>query len=328
LEHSKLQIAPLIASIQTDEEFKSLASKIFLHQLQRNSPYKKYISLLNRNEEFSLNTPQFLPIELFKSLQISCESAHDVVFKSSGTTAQGERSAHFVHDKTLYEELALAHFEEKYGSLNDWVVLALLPSYLENGDSSLVFMVEHFIQNAKEGSGFMLHQPELLKNELERLRNVKQKTLLIGVSFALLDFVDNITFPFEELTVMETGGMKGRRKELTRAELHAALHLGFPNANIHSEYGMTELLSQAYSKDGKWFSPPRWMKAFTTEISDPFHVLGTKQRGLLAFVDLANYHSCSFIQTRDIGVVNEQGLFTVEGRLDKSDLRGCNLLYT
>jgi hypothetical protein len=328
LEHSKLQIAPLIASIQTDEEFESLASEIFLHQVERNNPFKKYITLIKQNKAFSLNHPHFLPIELFKSLHITCESTHDLAFKSSGTTVEGERSSHFVHDKTLYEDLAMAHFEEKYGSLNDWVVLALLPSYLENGDSSLVFMVEHFIQHAKEGSGFMLHQPESLKSELERLRGLKQKTLLIGVSFALLDFVEHSTFSFEELIVMETGGMKGRRKELTRAELHAALRLGFPNAGIHSEYGMTELLSQAYSSDGKWFSPPRWMKAFTTEISDPFHVLHPGQRGLLAFIDLANYHSCSFIQTRDIGVVNDQGLFTVEGRLDKSDLRGCNLLYT
>ncbi len=160
------------------------------------------------------------------------------------------------------------------------------------------------------------------------LKARNQKTLLIGVSFALLDYCENGTFNFDGLTVMETGGMKGRRKELTRVELHDALQKGFPTSHIHSEYGMTELLSQAYSSDGKWFSPAPWMRAFTTDISDPFLILPPGQRGLLAFIDLANYHSCSFIQTRDIGIINEEGLFTVEGRLDKSDLRGCNLLYT
>ena len=328
MEHSKLQIAHLIQSIHSDEEFELLASEIFDHQVQRNTPFKKYTSLTNQHKSFSLNRLSFLPIELFKSHIITTTNSHDIAFKSSGTTAEGERSTHFVHDQTLYEHLAVAHFEEKYGSLNEWVILALLPSYLENGESSLVFMVERFVQKAKKGSGFMLTQPKTLKSELERLRSLKQKTLLIGVSFALLDFAEDNAIHFAELTVMETGGMKGRRKELTRNELHEALRHGFPDSEIHSEYGMTELLSQAYSSDGKWFSPPRWMKAFTTEISDPFNTLDAGQRGLLAFVDLANYHSCSFIQTRDIGVVTDQGLFTVEGRLDKSDLRGCNLLYT
>lgn len=328
MEYSKLQIAHLIQSIESDEQFESLASEVFKHQFQRNAPFKKYITLINQQQEFSLKSPFFLPIELFKSHEISCTKEHDLIFKSSGTTDLIERSTHYVHDKALYENLAVAHFEEKYGPLTEWVILALLPSYLENGDSSLVFMAEHFIQRAKKESGFMLHRTKLLKEQLEKLKSSGQKTLLIGVSFALVDFAEKSSINFEGLTIMETGGMKGRRKELTRPELHAALQSGFPNSQIHSEYGMTELLSQAYSADGKWFSPPRWMKAVTTEISDPFKILNPDQRGLLAFVDLANYHSCSFIQTRDIGTVNHKGLFTVEGRLDKSDLRGCNLLYT
>ena len=326
--HSKLQIAHLIKAIGSDEDFEALASKSFEHQYKRNNPFKTYIDLIGKSTTPEAKSPTFLPVELFKTHDIRCNELNDLLFLSSGTTAARERSKHFVHDKLLYKELATAHFEEKYGPLEDWVILALLPSYLENGESSLVFMVDAFITTAHKNSKHLLYKPEALLDEFDHLRKSNQKTLLIGVSYALLDFCEKQSIAFPELVVMETGGMKGRRKELTRSELHDALQKGFPNSEIHSEYGMTELLSQAYSRDGKWFSPPKWMKAFTTEVSDPFKILQPNQRGLLAFIDLAGFHSCSFIQTKDIGVVNDQGIFTVEGRLDKSDLRGCNLLYT
>ena len=326
--HSKLQIAHLLKAIGSDEDFETLASKSFEHQYKRNKSFKTYIDLIGKSTASAAGSPAFLPVELFKTHDVRCNELNDLLFLSSGTSAASERAKHFVHDKFLYKDLATAHFEEKYGPLEDWVILALLPSYIENGESSLVLMADGFIKTAHKNSKFLLHKPEALLEEFNHLRKSNQKTLLIGVSYALLDFCEKHPISFPELVVMETGGMKGRRKELTRSELHDALKLGFPSSEIHSEYGMTELLSQAYSSDGKWFSPPRWMKVFTTEVSDPFKILGPNQRGLLAFIDLANYHSCSFIQTRDIGVVNDQGIFTVEGRLDKSDLRGCNLLYT
>ena len=250
-----------------------------------------------------------------------------MIFKSSGTTGQ-TRSTHFVANQEWYRKVSQQHFESLYGKLDEWVVLALLPSYQENGESSLVFMAEHFIDQALDESGFVLHQPQQLIERLTTLQQRKQKTLLIGVSYALLDFADCQDIDFPELTIMETGGMKGRREELTREQLHSAIRKGFPSSAINSEYGMTELLSQAYSLDGSWFTPPPWMKAYIREISDPLNTLPDGRRGLLAFVDLANLDSCAFIQTKDIGVVNEHGQFKVEGRLDHSDLRGCNLLYT
>ena len=189
-------------------------------------------------------------------------------------------------------------------------------------------MVESFIQKATPNSKFVGFDLEALHQTLNELATSEAKILLIGVSYALLDFCELHSVSISNLTIMETGGMKGRRAELTRKELHTELKKGFPQSEIHSEYGMTELLSQAYSQDGTWFNPPKWMKAVAADISDPFQKRDADGRGLLAFLDLANYYSCSFIQTRDIGIVNKKGQFSVEGRSDNSDLRGCNLLYT
>lgn len=290
-----------------------------------------YAEFLHRIDRQSLpegEPPPFLPIELFKHYRVATESTHELVFKSSGTTGL-QRAEHYIHDAELYRTLARQAFERRYGSLNDWVVLAFLPSYVEQGDSSLVFMVNEFIRaSGNEASNFVLHRSGKLSAMLSALASRKIKTLLIGVSYALLDQAEHQAIDFPELIVMETGGMKGRRQELTREELHAALKKGFPTSDIHSEYGMTELLSQAYSLDGQWFQPAPWMRCYITEVSDPARILPPGARGLLAFADLANVYSCSFIQTRDIGMVNATGQFTVEGRLDNSDMRGCNLLYT
>lgn len=317
-----------MVSIDSDEAFAEMSKEIFAHQLEYNAVYQEFVQRIGRKSAAHDFQPPFLPIELFKHHRVSTQPTEDIIFQSSGTTGQ-QRSQHPVYDTALYKTLSQQAFERLYGPLTDWVVLALLPSYLETGDSSLVFMVDSFIQaSGHKESGFMLHQPETLKAALDQLRQRSQKTLLIGVSYALLDFAEQQSIDFPELCVMETGGMKGRRQELTREELHNALRSGFPSSPIHSEYGMTELLSQAYSQDGTWFQPPPWMRVYTTEISDPDRILPPNARGLLAFADLANVHSCAFLQTRDIGVVDERGLFTVEGRLDNSDIRGCNLLYT
>lgn len=325
--NSKVTIIDRIASVTSDEDFAALASEAFEFQLKNNVPYGRFVQDVYRAEHLDLNTPPFLPIELFKHLRLSCSPHQEASFMSSGTSGI-ERSTHHVHDLSLYDALSTSHFEGLYGPLNEQVVLALLPSYIENGDSSLVYMVDRFIAKADPRSCFLLGQPEQLTETLLALKQEKKATVLFGVSYALLDTAEQVVVDFPELIVMETGGMKGRREEMTRSELHRAIKKGFPSSQIHSEYGMTELLSQGYMRDGHSFTPPLWMRAYTTEISDPLRILEPGKRGLLAFIDLANYHSCSFIQTQDIGIVKEDGTFSVEGRLDHSDLRGCNLLYT
>lgn len=324
----KVLIANRIFSLSTDDQFESLAKEVFQYQSEANAVYREFVQRLQPASPLRSGPPPFLPIELFKHYRVSCHATETAVFKSSGTTGT-TRSRHYVYDTELYATLSVRHFESLYGPLSEWAVLALLPSYIENGESSLVFMADRFIKaSGHPASAFVLHQPETLFSTLQHLAETHTKTLLLGVSYALLDFAETHVISFPGLVVMETGGMKGRRHELTREELHAALKRGFPDTPIHSEYGMTELLSQAYSADGTWFRPPPWMKCFVTEVSDPLNVLPPGKRGLLAFIDLANIHSCAFVQTRDIGSVDNQGRFTVEGRLDNSDIRGCNLMYT
>lgn len=321
---SKLQIAAQILNLHSEADFTAFAESVFKYQIVNNTVYREFVENIGHSH---FDQPAFLPIELFKSRIVSCHDKSSIDFKSSGTTAEG-RSTHFVFDAALYEKLSKAHFESIYGSLDKYTILALLPSYLENGESSLVYMVDHFMQHAQAGSEFVLHKPTLLAEKLKILAAEKKPTILFGVSYALLDFAESYSIRFPELVIMETGGMKGRRKELTREQLHQEIKKGFPASAIHSEYGMTELLSQGYCSDGEWFRPPFWMRAFAIDISDPFEILKPERRGLLAFIDLANYHSCAFVQTKDIGIVLPDGRFKVEGRLDHSDLRGCNLLYT
>lgn len=304
-----------------------MAKDCFEHQLKNNGPYRDFVQSIHPELGFDIKRPPFLPIELFKHHRVSCESSEEATFRSSGTTGIA-RSEHHVYDLSLYEELSVSHFEQVYGPLEQLHILALLPSYLENGDSSLVFMVDRFIARALPGSSFMLDRFDTMADQLRQIQQSNTPTLLIGVSYALLDLAAKTTMEIPSLTIMETGGMKGRRKEMTRNELHAELNSSFPMSSIHSEYGMTELLSQAYLGNDGVFHPAPWMKAYAVDISDPLNTLPAGQRGCLAFVDLANHHSCSFIQTQDIGIVNADGSFVVEGRLDRSDLRGCNLLYT
>ncbi|MEZ4720950.1 MAG: acyl transferase [Flavobacteriales bacterium] len=323
---SNVHDAALIASINTDAEFDSLAKRLFDFQKEQNTVFHSYLQHISAGRSNGL---PFLPIEAFKHEKVVCSDEYEIVFRSSGTTNSQHRSSHYVANAALYSSLSKTAFERLFGPLSDWTILALLPSYVEQGESSLVFMVHEFLSASQNpNSTFVDFDLDKLREHLMELKTIGAKTLLIGVSYALLDFAQLHAIDWHNLHVMETGGMKGRKKELTRSELHFALKQGFPSSPIHSEYGMTELLSQAYSLNEGWFIPPPWMKAKATDISDPLRQLGPGERGALAFIDLANVHSCCFIQTRDIGVVNDKGFFTVEGRIDQSDLRGCNLLYT
>ena len=247
-------------------------------------------------------------------------------FSSSATSGQGT-SKHFVQDISLYQKSFRKGFALQYGEVKQWAILALLPSYLEREGSSLVYMMDDLIgQSNHPASGFYLNDFQALKQQLGELEKAKQPTLLLGVSFALLDFAEQFPMRVEHTIVMETGGMKGRRKELVREELHACLQKGFGVETIHSEYGMTELLSQAYSKGNGVFNCPPWMKVSARDINDPLSPAAAGKIGRLNIIDLANQESCAFIATDDLGRVYPDGSFEVLGRLDASDIRGCNLM--
>ena len=250
----------------------------------------------------------------------------EIIFTSSGTTGS-VASKHYVTDLNLYEQSYLKGFESSYGPIDAYCVLALLPSYLERDGSSLIYMVNDLIDKSKHPySGFFLSDLPKLESVLRELETQKQKTLLIGVSFALLDFAETFKLELEHTIVMETGGMKGRRKELIRKELHEQLKRGFCLQHIHSEYGMTELLSQAYSLGDSLFECPPWMKILVRDTEDPLSLLPKGKTGGINVIDLANVNSCSFIATQDLGKLYESGKFEVLGRFDHSDIRGCNLM--
>lgn len=313
----------------TAENFTSIALEVFKYQAQVCEPYMQYLSYLKIDIDTidSLEKIPFLPIQFFKTHQIITEkTSAEAIFLSSGTTGQ-HQSKHFVTDLSIYESSFLMAFEQFYGAVEDYVVLALLPSYLEREGSSLIYMVNHLIKQSKHSkSGFYLHNLSELAKEIKSLETNGIKTILIGVSFALLDFVEKFPMQLKHTIVMETGGMKGKRKEMIREELHEILRAGFGVDQIHSEYGMTELLSQAYFTDLQKFVPPAWMKVLIRDTEDALAILPNKKSGAINVIDLANINSCAFIATQDLGKVNEDGSFEVLGRFDNSDIRGCNLL--
>jgi len=318
-----------IFSIQTEEEFQDIALRIFRFQAENNAVYKEYLFHLGiKTAEISkIHQIPFLPIEFFKTHQIICNERNvEKTFSSSGTTGQ-LRSNHYVSDISVYEKSFLEGFKLFYGTPEDYCIIALLPSYLENESSSLVYMADYLIKKSKNKfSGFYLNSLDELPLKLKTLESLNQKTILLGVSYALLDLAERFPAKLSHTVIMETGGMKGRRKELTKKELHQALCLGLGVNTVHSEYGMTELLSQAYSKaDGKFFTPP-WMKVLIRDTYDPFTFLESGKSGGINIIDLANIYSCSFIETKDLGKINPDGSFEVLGRFDYSDIRGCNLL--
>ena len=275
----------------------------------------------------------FLPVELFKMHRVVCGNWTPEITFSSSTTTGGTPSLHHVQSKAHYESVYIQGFEQQYGAIKDWTVLALLPSYLERSGSSLLMMAEGMIERSRDTrSGFYLYNHGKLLERLRELGAEKKPTLLLGVTFALLDFADFLgdqSLDFPELRVMETGGMKGRKKEMIRAEVHAYLRSAFLTSAIDSEYGMTELMSQAYMKDSGVFVSPDWMRVYTRDVADPLSAPRQNgSRGALNVIDLANVNSCAFLALADQGQVLENGTFEVYGRLDHSELRGCNLMIT
>jgi phenylacetate-coenzyme A ligase PaaK-like adenylate-forming protein len=307
--------------------FNQKAIEIFNFQYNNNSVYSQYCKLINVKAKSikKIKDIPFLPIQFFKNYTVSSYNKHTHSFKSSGTG--GKRSVHHIKDINIYIESFTQCFEENFGSINNTVFLGLLPSYIEQGNSSLIYMVDYLIQksNRKE-SGFYLNDYKKLYDLILKLEKSEKKIILIGVSYALLDFIDNFSLKTKNLVIIETGGMKGRRKEITREELHDKLKRGFNSNNIKSEYGMTELLSQAYSNTNGIFKSPPWLKILVREINDPLYVK-SHGKGALNFIDLANVNSCSFIASDDIGEVYRDSSFKVLGRLSNSEIRGCNLMF-
>jgi len=317
-----------VFSLQSGQ-FEEFALKTFRFQAANCAVYRDFIAALGKNPEkvHSLAEIPFLPIEFFKNKTIIAEGFEpQITFTSSGTTGM-QQSKHHVAALDWYVQSFLTAFTESYGNPNELTILALLPAYQEREGSSLIYMVDELLKRSgKPQSGYVLNDTEALYNTLLALKAANEPTLLIGVTYALLDFVETHQIEFPELIVMETGGMKGRRKEMIREELHSQLCKGFGVSKIHSEYGMTELLSQGYSKGDGIFTTPSWMKILIRDTNDPFSFQTFGRTGGINVIDLANQLSCSFIATQDLGKVYEDGTFEVLGRFDNSDIRGCNLL--
>jgi phenylacetate-coenzyme A ligase PaaK-like adenylate-forming protein len=318
-----------IFEIKNEKEFETLCFQVFSLQFRYNSLYGRFCRLLNKTPESinSISDIPFLPVDFFKHYKIlTAKEDYEITFSSSSTTGTGQ-SFHYVKDLKLYEQSFFQGFNLFYGKPEDYVILALLPSYLEREGSSLVYMAEKLINASQsERSGFFLNDLLKLKETVNSLKASGKKVLVLGVTYALLDFAEQFPGALENVTIMETGGMKGRRKEMIREEVHAELKKAFGVDAIHSEYGMTELLSQAYSKGDGIFQCPPWMRILTREINDPFSRQKKGQTGGADIIDLANIYSCSFLSTSDLAKVNENGTFEILGRFDNSDLRGCNLL--
>ena len=318
-----------IFNISNASQFQELALEVFQFQFEHNPTYRSFCDLLyiHPSDVKRVEDIPFLPIEFFKTRDIrSTDAPIQTTFTSSGTTGS-ITSKHHVSDLNLYEKSFKTAFIMQYGAIEDYVVLALLPSYLERTGSSLVYMVDALIKQSNHiDSGFYLKDHFALSEKLQALNEAGTKVLLIGVSFALLDLIENNSFSLKNTIVMETGGMKGRRKEIIREELHDLLRQGFGISHIHSEYGMTELLSQAYSKGDGLFHCPPWMKVFSRDTEDALSLHLDTRTGGLNIIDLANIDSCAFIATQDLGQVYPNGTFTVAGRFDHSDIRGCNLM--
>ncbi|MCS6820330.1 MAG: acyl transferase [Microscillaceae bacterium] len=326
IKHFKQQLFSL-----STQEFEAKALQLFHFQATYNTTYREYLRLIRRdNLALVQSTEQipFLPIQLFKTFRIETENTPEMlIFESSGTTGQTP-SRHYLKDINFYQKISQHIFEQFYGSLQDWIILALLPSYLERGNSSLVFMVKHFIEQTQNPhSGFYLNNMQELAQKLTFLeKNTSKKILLLGVTFALLAFAQEFAMPLQRTLIMETGGMKGRQPELTRSEVHDFLRRAFQVADIHSEYGMTELLSQAYSQGQEIFTCPPTMQILLGDKYDVFDVSRSRKRGIIHVIDLANADSCAFIATQDIGEQVGFNQFKVLGRNNQAEIRGCNLM--
>jgi len=318
-----------IFNISNREQFNDITLQAFRYQAIKNPIYSQYLRYLDTkvNKISEISEIPFLPIDFFKTHKvITNDIGYKKIFYSSGTT-NSIRSKHYISDLSIYETSFVKTFEYFYGDIANYCILALLPTYLENESSSLVYMADYMIKKSKnEHSGFYLNNTDDLVKKLHNLNKTNTPIILLGVSYALLNLAENYPMQLKNTIIMETGGMKGQRKELTRQELHNIFCKQFGVQNIHSEYGMTELLSQAYSKGyGKFFTPP-WMKIIIRDSYDPFTFMTNNKSGAINIIDLANINSCSFIETKDLGKINSDNSFEVLGRFDNSDIRGCNLL--
>lgn len=316
-------------SISSTMDFESLAMEAFTYQVENVAVYQSFCRNLGIDLKQIKKPDQipFLPVEFFKNHRLIADGkSSQLLFTSSGTTGTGN-SSHFVASKDIYDASLLNGFRYYYGNPSHYCFLGLLPSYLERKESSIIYMVSRLMElSSHKDNGFYLNNLEDLFLKLKMLEEQGQKTLLIGVSFALLDFAEKYPIPLKHTILMETGGMKGRRKELIRSELHNILKEAFTLDCIHSEYGMTELLSQAYSTGDGIYTAPPWMKIMVRDIYDPFRYVEEGKNGGINVIDLANIYSCSFIETKDVGKLYSDGTFEISGRFDFSDTRGCNLL--
>ncbi len=318
-----------IFTISNQKQFEKIALKVFRFQYENNLVYRTFCDYLKTDPQKvkSLEQIPFLPIQFFKSHPVVSNSdPAQITFTSSGTTGM-ITSKHIVTDVSLYEESYRKGFSQFYGNIEDYAVLALLPSYLERDGSSLIYMVEDLIKLSNHPeSGFYLHNHEELTQKLIELDKSGQNTILIGVTYALLDLIEKNSFKLQNTIIMETGGMKGKRKEMIREELHNQLCDGFGVSAIHSEYGMTELLSQAYSLGEGIFECPSWIQILVRDTEDALTYVKEGKTGGINVIDLANINSCSFIATQDLGKKYPNNSFEVLGRFDNSDIRGCNLM--
>lgn len=326
----KTRLRENIFSIVDNTEFSGIALEILTYQYEKNPLYRSFMKYLGKSpwDLKSINEIPFMPIEFFRNHPVITGAVQiETIFESSGTTGSNT-AKHFVRDLRLYEESFLTGFRGFYGDPRNYIIAALLPSYTERAGSSLVYMVEKLIaETGHPLSGFYKDNFEELISNIQDKKHGKRKVLLIGVTFALLDLAEKYTPDLSGAVIMETGGMKGRRKELTRAELHSVLREKLHVDTIHSEYGMTELLSQAYSKGNGIFRCPPWMKVLIRDPQDPLSIITEPGKtGGINIIDLANLNSCSFLATSDLGKVHEDGSFEVLGRFDNSDIRGCNLM--
>ena len=321
------KIIDKIFNIKSEEDFKKICFEIFKYQADYNPIYSAYceIILKGKNPNKLTDIP-FLPISFFKEEQIICQGQKiEEIFLSSGTT--GNQSKHLVSDLSIYKTSFRKSFELFYGDITDYCILSLLPNYREREGSSLIYMVDDFIKNSKHpDSGFYLNDYKKLTQTLIKLENKNQKTILFGVSYALLDLAVQFPQKLNNTIIIETGGTKGNRKEILKEELHESLKSCFKTKTIHSEYGMTELLSQSYSKGNGIFKSPPWKKVLIRDINDPLSFVDNNITGGINIIDLSNIYSCPFIATQDLGKKYNDDSFSIIGRYDNSDVRGCNLL--
>jgi len=323
------QTPEIIFSQQSVSAFNETAIELFHFQYKNNVIYKQFVDLnhINPIQVKTIAQIPFLPIELFKNHKIVCgDKIPSFFFESSGTSGM-QRSKHYIKSLAVYEESFLKGFAHFYGNIEDYCLLAVLPNYMEQKHSSLIFMIKKLIEKTNHpDSGFYLNDLKSLSDKLLTLKNTKQKTILFGVTYALLDLAEKFPLIIPDAIIFETGGMKGRRKEMLKEELHSILQKAFNVACIHGEYGMTELFSQAYSKGKGIFMTPPWMKIFIRDINDHKTMLDINKTGGINAIDFANIYSCSFIATQDLGKLHEDGSFEILGRFDNSDIRGCNLM--